>query len=309
MESIQVKDVSKSIDGRQILQNINLSVSEGSVFGYLGPNGAGKTTTMRIMLDLLRPDSGEVLIEGVPIANNVEQLRKFGVMLENNGLYLNRTARNNLSYFARLYGVKDVDQAIDEALGMVGLMDRQHEKVGKFSKGMKQKVGLARAIIHQPDILFLDEPSSGLDPEAQHTMRELIVELSKKGRKTIFLNTHNLDEVARICDHVGIIVNGKIRASSDIDSLRSRFSRSQMELELDDAANANMAESILATDPAYSGTQRDGRTLYVPMTIAEAPDVIALLSSKGVRIRQAKSVDASLEDVYLRTVQSAQGGA
>ena len=291
------------------MQDVSFSVKQGSVFGYLGPNGAGKTTTMRIMLNLLRPDSGEVLIEGSPVVEGGEQMKRFGVMLENNGLYLNRTARNNLTYFARLYGIKEPDNAVKDALEMVGLTDRADEKVGKFSKGMKQKVGLARAIIHEPDILFLDEPSSGLDPEAQHAMRELIIGLSRKGRKTIFINTHNLDEVQRICDHVGIIVAGRIRACNDLESLRGRFSKPQMELELDDEMNAERVFDALGSMPEYAGIERNGRSVLVPISSSQAPELLAMLCARGVRIRQAKSVDTSLEDVYLRTVDSAKGGA
>ncbi|OPY32576.1 MAG: Trehalose/maltose import ATP-binding protein MalK [Methanomassiliicoccales archaeon PtaU1.Bin124] len=309
MESIRVMNVSKSIEGRQILQDVSFSVKQGSVFGYLGPNGAGKTTTLRIMLNLLRPDSGEVLVEGVPLTDGGEQMKRFGVMLENNGLYLNRSARSNLSYFAKLYGVKDVDSAVKETLEMVGLLDRADEKVGKYSKGMKQKIGLARAVIHQPEILFLDEPSSGLDPEAQHAMRELIISLSKKGRKTIFINTHNLDEVQRICDHVGIIVAGRIRACNDLESLRSNFAKPQVEVEMEDDAHAQKAEQLLQPLSSYAGTQRDGRMLVVPVATADSPDLIAFLAGKGVRIRQVRSVDTSLEDIYLRTVGSTKGGA
>ena len=203
MKVIEVKNLVKEFNGRKVLDGISFEVEEGEVFGYLGPNGAGKTTTLRIILGLLNPTSGEAIVMGRNLAEDDEARKKVGVVLENDGLYENLSAFDNLEYYAQLYDVSNRKEKIEDLLRFVGLYGR-NEKVGFFSKGMIRKLAIARAIINDPEVLFLDEPSSGLDPDAQRMVRNLILELSKEG-KTVFLNSHDLDEVQRICDRIAIL--------------------------------------------------------------------------------------------------------
>ena len=171
---IEVQNLTKTFNGKTVLNGISFEVKEGEIFGYLGPNGAGKTTTMRIILGLLKPTSGNVLVQGQNLGENEELRNKVGVLLENDGLYEGLSAHENLDYYAQLYGISDGvarKRRIGELLDFVGLSDRMSEKVGTYSKGMKRKLGLVRSMVHNPDVLFFDEPSSGLDPEAQRMVR------------------------------------------------------------------------------------------------------------------------------------------
>ncbi len=166
---IEVQNLTKTFNGKAVLKDISFKVKEGEIFGYLGPNGAGKTTTMRIILGLLNPTSGNAFVLGQNLGENEKLRNKVGVLLENDGVYDKLSAYENLHYYAQLYGLSDSverKRRIGELLEFVGLSDRRNDKVGEFSKGMRRKLALARAIAHEPEVLFLDEPSSGLDPEA-----------------------------------------------------------------------------------------------------------------------------------------------
>ena len=188
MKMIEVQDLTKKFNGKTVLNGINFQVNEGEIFGYLGPNGAGKTTTMRIVLGLLKPASGRALVFGKELGDNGELRRRVGVLLENDGLYERLSAYENLNYYAQLYSVSDIEERIKNLLDFVGLSDRQNDRVGVFSKGMKRRLALARSIIHDPDVLFYDEPSAGLDPEAQKMVRDLILRLAREKGRTIYLH-------------------------------------------------------------------------------------------------------------------------
>lgn len=183
MKMIEVQKLSKEFNGKTILNGISFEVKEGEIFGFLGPNGAGKTTTMKIILGLLKPTSGNALVFGKNLGENDNLRRRVGVLLENDGLYEHLSAYENLNYYAQLYSVSEIEDKIKELLEFVDLSDKQNDKVGTFSKGMKRRLALARSIIHDPEVLFYDEPSSGLDPEAQKMVRALyFVCQRKKGR-------------------------------------------------------------------------------------------------------------------------------
>ncbi len=222
---IETRDLSKEFKGNTVLNKINLKVNEGEIFGYLGPNGAGKTTTVRLILGLLRPTSGQALVWGQPLGEHPELRRQVGVMLDSDGLYDRLSARANLIYFARLYGVTDYDARADRLLKFVGLEERQHDKVGTYSKGMRRKLALARSIVADPQALFLDEPAAGLDPEAQHLVRDLILQLVRERGMAVFLNSHDLDEVERICTSVAILHHGEIKAYDRVANCGARRSR------------------------------------------------------------------------------------
>jgi ABC-2 type transport system ATP-binding protein len=308
MSIIEVIGLSKSFEERSVLNNVNFRVEEGDIFGYLGPNGAGKTTTMRVMLGLLKPTHGEALICGRDMSTDGEMRKRVGVLLEKNGVYDRLTAHDNLQYFARLYGVDDVERRIKEQLELVGLTDRRDQKAGKFSKGMKQRLGLARAMIHDPEIMFLDEPSSGLDPEAQKMMRDIILEMSRKKKITVFLNSHNLDEVQRVCNRIAILQHGTIRAYDTVENMRSTYSRPMMEFTFNDEGMADKARAVLSAMVGEGGAFRNGLVVQAATDSLQAEDLIEKMVNNGVRIAEAKRMKMSLEEVYIDIIKQAGGG-
>jgi ABC-2 type transport system ATP-binding protein len=243
VNTIEVQDLTKEFNGKTVLNGISFEVEEGDVFGFLGPNGAGKTTVLRILLGLLKPTSGKALVFGKELSGNDGLRRRVGVLLENDGLYEHLSAYENLSYYAHIYSVSGVDAKIESLLDFVGLSDRQHDRVGEFSKGMKRRLALARSIIHDPDVLFYDEPSSGLDPEAQKMVRDLILSMSREKGRTIFLNSHDLDEVQRVCSKIAILRRGEIKAYDTIENLRIKFG-SPAVIRVEEVKNAKSLEDI-----------------------------------------------------------------
>jgi len=219
--AIALDNVSKSLGGRPILNGISFVVEQGDVFGYLGPNGAGKTTTIRVLMGLFRPNSGQALIMGKNVGSD-EARQSVGFVLEADGLYENMTAYENLDYYSRIYGLSPDSRGrrIDELLKRAGLSDRARDKISSYSKGMRQRLALARAMLHEPDLLILDEPTASLDPTGQIEVRQTIVDLAERG-KTVFLSSHNLDEVQRICNRIALIDKGEIKLCSRIDEVRS----------------------------------------------------------------------------------------
>jgi len=301
MNVIEIKNLTKKFGDKVVLNGINLDVAEGEVFGYLGPNGAGKTTTMRIILGLLNPTSGEALVMGRNLAEDDEARGRIGVVLENDGLYEDQTAYDNLDYYAQLYDVSKRKERIEELLKFVGLYDLRYEKVGAFSKGMKRKLAIARALVHDPEILFLDEPSAGLDPEAQRMVRELIVNLSKESGKTIFLNSHNLDEVQRICDRTAILHRGKIVVCDTVENLREKFSKPVVLITASDKRNTERAFEILSSLDFVYDCEREGRTIKLTLR-EEKQSLVKILTEKGIEIEEIRKERRSLEDIYLEIV-------
>src|SRR5512137_2817880 len=201
---IQTENLTKQFGTTLAVDELDLQVNEGEVFGFLGPNGAGKTTTVRMLTSLIGPTSGTATVAGFALGKQDTNIRRtVGVLTETPGMYDNLSAEYNLRIFAELCEVKDVPGQMEKYLKMLGLWDRRFDAAGTFSKGMKQKLAIARALLHEPRILFLDEPTASLDPEGAHLVREFIAKLKKEGR-TIFLCTHNLEEADHLCDQVGV---------------------------------------------------------------------------------------------------------
>jgi ABC-2 type transport system ATP-binding protein len=299
---IEVQDLTKRFNGKTVLNGLNFQVQEGEIFGYLGPNGAGKTTTMRLVLGLLRPTSGKALVFGDDLGSNDELRSKVGILLENDGLYDGLSAYENLDYYARLYNVPDRDKKIRNLLDFAGLLERKGDKVGTFSKGMKRKLGLARAMIHDPDLLFLDEPSSGLDPEAQRMVRDLILHLAKE-KRTIFLNSHDLDEVQKICSKIAILHRGTIQAYDRVENLRNTFSNPVFEITLTDGANAKHAFDLLQSLDYVSDCKLDGLGITATLKEENYSNILNELVGNGIKVEEAKKLAKSLEDVYLDVVK------
>jgi len=307
---IEVQNLTKNFNGKTVLDGISFEVKEGEIFGYLGPNGAGKTTTMRIILGLLNPTSGNAFVLGQNLGENEKLRNKVGVLLENDGVYDKLSAYENLDYYAQLYGLSDGverQRRIGELLEFVGLSDRRNDKVGEFSKGMRRKLALARAIAHEPKVLFLDEPLSGLDPEAQIMVRELILQLSAEMGVTIFLNSHDLDEVQRICSKIAILQSGEIKAHDTVKNLRDKMGKPRVEITLSDSRDAEKALNILNSLDFVSDCERDDSRITAVIRDEKSSTILSMLMKNGIVVEEIKRVTKSLEDVYLNIVQKGRG--
>ncbi len=301
---LELKNLTKRFKDRMALDGINLTVGEGEVFGYLGPNGAGKTTTMRMLLGLLEPTSGEALLWGKRASESQDVRRRTGVLLESDGLYPRLSAYANLDYFARLYDVPDREARIARLLDFSGLTARSRDRVGSFSRGMRRKLGLVRALLHSPDLLMLDEPSAGLDPEAQKMVRDLIVTLSSEAQITVFLSSHDLDEVQRICGRVAIIQQGRIRVCDTLKALQASAGKAGVDIVLTDPDRTDDAVRLLQTQAEVAAVAVGDAALSVTLRNAHgAASVAAVLEAQGIGVEEVKRARRSLEEVYLEIVR------
>jgi ABC-2 type transport system ATP-binding protein len=219
VNAIEVEDLTRNYDGLRAVDGISFEVKQGEIFGFLGPNGAGKTTTIRMLTGQLRPMSGQARVMGCDVVEDRETLKpKIGVVFESQNLYERLSGRDNLLFYARLYRVKK--ERVEEVLEQVGLVGRERDKVQEYSNGMKQRLLIARALLHQPEVLFLDEPTKGLDPNVARELRAIVKELANQGM-TIFLTTHYMDEADQLSDRVAIIDHGKIVALDTPERLKT----------------------------------------------------------------------------------------
>lgn len=301
---IVLDHVNKSLSGRPILQDITFAAQRGDIFGYLGPNGAGKTTTIRVLLGLYSPDSGEVRVLGNS-ATNEEANQKVGFVLEADGLYDTMTARENLNFYGEIYSLPANSRLnrIDQMLGLVGLSDRAKDKVSTFSKGMRQRLALARAMLHDPELLILDEPTAGLDPSGQIEIRELILDLAQRG-KTIFLSSHNLDEVQRICNRIALIDRGSIKLYGELEQLRMASGRKEVVVKT--SATPDLLETAipeLQGLPYIEGCDHENGILRITMEAGvDTTEIVARLLAHGIGIEELKRGEATLEEIYARVV-------
>jgi len=295
--AISIENVTKTLGSREILKGISFDVGLQDIFGYLGPNGAGKTTTIRILLGLFKENSGKLEILGKDI-NLSETRKKIGFILEADGLYDNMTAEENMDYYARIYGQFNHSKKICELLGMVGLYNRKKDRINSYSKGMRQRLALARAMVHDPDILILDEPTSGVDPSGQIEIRQIMINLAKEKNKTIFLSSHNLDEVQRICNRIALIDRGEIKLYGELANLRQNMSKRMAIIK----TSQNITEPMLSelNNNAYIGLQeiKENSLIFSPEKGTEISDIISILAARGVKIEEVSKKEASLEDMY-----------
>ncbi|NNJ33030.1 ABC transporter ATP-binding protein [Bacteroides xylanolyticus] len=218
------KDLTKKYQDFTAVDKLNLTVKDGAIFGFLGHNGAGKTTSLSMLTTLILPTSGSATIDGFDVVKDNLQVRNLlGYLPENVMLYGDLTARENLQFFGKLSKVKDVNKNIDEVLNMLNFTEWTDKKVKTFSKGMRQRIGIAQAILHKPKILFLDEPTSGLDPQGTKDIRNILLKINAEWGTTIFMNTHLLSEVTKICTDIGIISRGNLLVSESLSNLKENF--------------------------------------------------------------------------------------
>ena len=284
------------------VDNLSISVEEGEVFGFLGPNGAGKTTTVRMLCALIGPTAGRATINGFTVGQADQAIRaSVGILTESPGMYDRLSAERNLLIFAKLYGVPKPAEQVDKYLRLFGLWERRLDPAGSFSKGMRQKLAIARALLHEPKVLFLDEPTSGLDPEAARLVRDSIEALKGAGR-TIFLCTHNLDEADRLCDRIAIFKTRLVTVDTPA-ALRRRLYGRQVVFHLRSVDN-RLAEAVRA-EPFVQEVKALDTRLVVRLDDPDTqnPVLIRRLVEAGAELQFVGELRRSLEDVYLQLIR------
>lgn len=302
MAVIEAHELTKRFNGRPAVEDVTLQVSEGEILGFLGPNGAGKTTTIRMLAGIIAPSAGHAHVAGFRTDRDVERLHEvIGLLPETPGFYEGLSAWRNLEFFARFYPRLDVDLQVEKHLRLMGLWGRKDDRVATFSKGMKARLALARALLHEPKILFLDEPTAGLDPEAARNVRGLISDLGGEG-KTIFLSTHNLTEAEQLCGYIAV-VRTRLIALDTTDRLRNRLFRPSLVVEL-----ASVSDSLLDAMralPFVRQVKREGNRLVVELTdlSADRPNFVRELVNAGGEVLEISEEQHTLEEIYMSLVQ------
>ncbi len=310
---IEIKELSKRYGKRLAIDNLNLAVEAGEVFGFVGPNGAGKTTTIRIIAGLLRPTGGEIQVEGFSISEEpVEVKRRIGYMPDYFGVYPDLSVQEYLEFFSACYQVPEGRRSglIDELLELVELQHRRSDMVDQLSRGLKQRLSLARTLIHDPHVLLLDEPAAGLDPRARIEIRELLVELARMG-KTVFFSTHILSDVAEICSRVGIIEAGKLVVVGDLEALHLQvLPQRQVELtlldRLEEAFVLLQAQEHVSQVERNATSKDNGRqrlSFAFDGDDAALSGLLAVLVQNQIPVLHFDEDARNLEDVFMRTTQ------
>lgn len=302
---IETENLTKKFGDLTAVDNLTIRVNDGEIFGFLGPNGAGKTTTVRMLCCLISKTSGEAKVGGYDVSDEADSLkiRKIiGLVPDNVGLYEDLSAYDNLDFYGKLYDCTETQRKenIQRFLKLLGLREKKDVAAGTFSKGMKQKLVIARALIHEPEILFMDEPTANLDPESSKTVRDFILEL-KKERKTIFLNTHNLDEAQRICDRIAML-NTRLRAIGTPVDLEKSVQGRKTVIQLEQSSDVVLA--ALRKLP-LGNMVVDGNKLIIAVTDPEKENVAILdtIFRAGGHVQSVTVVGSTLEDAYLKLVR------
>jgi ABC-2 type transport system ATP-binding protein len=298
---IRIEHLSRTFGKIKAVDDLSLVVPEGIVFGFLGPNGAGKTTTIHLLLGLLEPTQGRAWVMGFDTRTHANDIRaRSGALLEFSGLYERMTAEDNLELYGRIYRMSASERKarIKELLSHLDLWDRRKEQVAKWSRGMKQKLAVARALLHRPRLIFLDEPTAGFDPVASAALRTDLAALVAREGATVFLNTHNLTEAEKLCAQVGVIRNGKLLMIGNPNELRLSKGGPQVEI-----TGRGFTEEILKSlrgRPEVAGVeQQNGRLLIKLRAEAEAAPLVSLIVQSGGEVEEVRREEGSLEDVFI----------
>lgn len=305
---IVVDGLRKDFQALTAVYDMAFTVGDGEIFGLLGPNGAGKTTTVRMLAGLIAPSAGTATVNGHSLGEGAQRIRAItGILTESPGLHEKLTARQNLAYYGRLYGLrgKQLQDAVERYLGVVEMTEHADRRVVTFSKGMRQKVAIARALVHDPEVIYLDEPTSGLDPSAAKTVRDFIATLRSLGR-SIVVCTHNLDEAERLCDRIGIMRGTLLRVDTPA-ALRRHGRAATVRIELNGARGPESFIGRMADLPFVTGVQAKELTLVVELADPphETPDLVAALVAAGARITSVVEEAPTLEEAYLSLVGEA----
>ena len=316
---LECKNLNKKIGKKDILKNVSLEVQEGDILGFIGPNGAGKTTTIKLILGLQKITSGEVKINGYDIKRDFEKaIERVGTIVENPDLYMYMSGLENLKIIARLY--KNVDQKrVEEVIKLVGLENRIKDKVSKYSLGMRQRLGIAQAILHKPNLLILDEPTNGLDPEGIKQLRDLLTKLAKEEKMAILISSHNLAELESFCNKVSIIQNGEIIETSTLEEAKRVDGKMIYEIELDSTAGVekildNSALEHIKEDNLQQKQDTreiskqesknveiiDSNIIKIYASKEEIPEIVVKLVNNNKKIYKVCEDLTSLEDAFLK---------
>ena len=307
MSSIEAFNLTKRFKSTLAVDDLSFEVGSGEIFGLLGPNGSGKTTTIRMLSCLIAPSGGVARVNGYDVVSDAVKVRgSVGVLTESPSLYERLSAIENMEFFSEAYGLKGTvkDSRIREVLEFFELWDRRNERVGTYSKGMKQKLAIARSIVHRPAVVFLDEPTSGLDPKAAKDIRELMERLSKQEKRTILLCTHNMEDAERLCDRVMILRKGKSVATGSLEVLRGLLKATPiLEVKLAETS-AGVIESVKRFERVRKFTEHD-QTLSLELDDPDGsvPDVVKCIVDAGGRVLSVNLHRSSLEDTYLELLK------
>ena len=299
---IETERLTRRFGARAAVEGLTLKANEGEILGFLGPNGAGKTTTIRMLAGIIAPTCGRATVAGIRPDQEPERLHEvIGLLPEAPGFYERLSARRNLRYFASFYSSCDGATQVEKYLALMGLAGRGDDRVASFSKGMKQRLALARALLHEPKVLFLDEPTAGLDPEVAREFRDLIEDLSGKGR-TIFLSTHNLAEAEQLSRRIAV-VRTQLIALDTPEALRKRQFQRSIVVQLESVSDA-LLEAVRGF-PFVGRAQLQGNRLAVALSDPDRdrPELVQRLVESGARILEIGEEKRSLEEVYLSLVQ------
>ena len=296
--AIHFENIRKTLGRREVLRGVSFDVASGDVFGYLGPNGAGKTTSIRILLGLLQADSGAVSILGRNI-DRADTRMDIGFALDPDGLFDTMNAVENLNYYAQIYDLKNPTSRIDDLLRTVGLADRGEDQARTFSRGMRQRLALARAMIHDPSVLILDEPTAGLDPTARIEIRTILLDIARRNEKTVLLSSHDLDEVQRICNRIALIDRGVIKLYGRLDDLRRSNAPNSVRIETESEVPPAALAEIESCERLGFREAKGRRLLFEPAEgTTGLADVVAFLAGLGVQVEKAERGGSSLEELY-----------
>jgi len=303
-QAIVINGLSKIFGEVKALDNLSLAVPSGTIFGFLGPNGAGKTTTIRLLLGLLEPTSGNAEILGFDSQTEAEKIRAMtGALLEHTGIYEQMSAEDNLEFYGRAFHMTASERKnrIDELLSRMGLWERRKERAGLWSRGMKQKLALARTLLHKPSLILLDEPTAGLDVQAAVAIRNDLEALVSEQEVTIFLTTHNMTDAERLCDQVAIIKNGQLIAEGKPDQLRANVGSTQVEII--GSGFSKPVLNSLQSHPSVSSVKTQNNHLTIDLIEEKLiPDLVAILVSNGAQIEEIQRRKANLEEIFLEVI-------
>ena len=291
MENIlECKNLCKTFGKKQILHNVSFEIKKGDILGFIGPNGAGKTTTIKLILGLQSVTSGKVLINGYDVEKEfTKAIEKVGAIVENPDMYMYMSGYDNLKLVANMYkGI--TTKRIDEVVKLVKLENRINDKVSKYSLGMRQRLGIAQAILHNPNLLILDEPTNGLDPEGIKEMRELLVDLAKKEEMAILISSHNLAELDNFCNKICIIKNGEIIETNEITAIKKDIEHQQFIVEIDNTKDIKKvySEATIVNDKIFK----------ISMKKENVPNLVVNLVNNNIKIYEIKEDEKSLEDAF-----------
>ena len=303
--AITIENLVRDFETVRALDDLSLEVPRGIVYGFLGPNGAGKTTTINILLGLMEPSSGRAEVLGFDTSSQGNEIRaRVGALLEHTGLYTQMSAADNLEFYGRAWHMPAAERKVrtKELLTRLGYWERRDEKVGTWSRGMRQKLGIARALFHRPQLLFLDEPTAGLDVMAANDLREQLADLAAHEGVTIFLTTHNMAEAERLCRQVAVIRQGKLVAVGHPDELRQRTGGPRVEIY-----GRGFTDEVVAlarTQPEVVAAQaRNGRLILDLQAETQVAPLVNMLVGAGVEVEEVRRGKASLEDVFLTLME------